>query len=63
MAKKLIIIRDGRRFISLKRTEAAFLRLCCTELTYRQIAKQMGKSHRTIDGYRDDLFVLLSVRT
>jgi len=43
--------------------EFIFLRKCCSELTYRQIAKQMHVSPRTIDTYRDHLFEKLQVRT
>jgi DNA-binding NarL/FixJ family response regulator len=43
--------------------EFIFLRKCCSELTYRQIAKEMYVSPRTIDTYRDHLFEKLQVRT
>ena len=43
--------------------EFIFLRKCCSELTYRQIAKEMHVSPRTIDTYRDHLFEKLQVRT
>jgi DNA-binding NarL/FixJ family response regulator len=43
--------------------EFVFLRKCCSELTYRQIAKEMHVSPRTIDTYRDHLFEKLQVRT
>ena len=43
--------------------EFIFLRKCCSELTYRQIAKKMHVSPRTIDTYRDHLFEKLQVRT
>jgi DNA-binding NarL/FixJ family response regulator len=33
-----------------------FLRLVCTELTYKQIADQLNVSMRTIDSYRESLF-------
>lgn len=36
-----------------------FLRLCCSPLTYREMAERMEVSPRTIDGYRDLLFVKL----
>jgi len=49
--------------IQLKPNELTFMRYCCHELTYRQIAKLMGKSPRTIDGYRDALFRKLGVRS
>lgn len=47
----------------LTEKECAFLRLCCQDIPYREIAKRMGKSPRTIDGYRDALFMLLQVRS
>jgi len=46
--------------ISLR--EAAFLRLVCSELTYKEIADRMCLAPRTIDGYRDALFVKLQVK-
>lgn len=41
--------------------EEQFLGLCCTELTYKEIADKMHKSPRTIDGYREDLFAKLGI--
>lgn len=49
--------------IELKQKEAEFLRYCCQDIPYYEIAKRMGKSPRTIDGYRDTLFYLLEVRS
>lgn len=43
--------------------EIEFLRLACTELTYKEVANKMFLSPRTIDGYRDILFEKLHVRT
>lgn len=42
--------------------ETEFLKLACTELTYKEIADQMCVSARTIDGYRDQLFEKLKVK-
>jgi DNA-binding NarL/FixJ family response regulator len=36
--------------------ELTFLRLACTEKTYKEIADDMCVSPRTVDGYRDSLF-------
>lgn len=47
----------------LTEKEIEFLRLACTEMTYREIAGAMGISHRTVDGYRDTLFTKLGVCT
>ena len=46
----------------LKDTEITFLKLICTELTYKEIADKMHLSPKTIDGYRDQLFVKLNVK-
>ncbi|MDO9376057.1 MAG: response regulator transcription factor [Bacteroidota bacterium] len=49
--------------IKLNERELNFLKLACTELTYREIADKMNVSPRTIDGYRDDLFEKLNLKT
>jgi len=43
--------------------ELEFLRLVCTEKSYKEIADDMASSPRTIDGYRDALFRKLNVST
>lgn len=43
--------------------EFIFLRYCCSELSYREIAKRMHVSPRTIDTYRDHLFEKLQVKS
>jgi two-component system, NarL family, invasion response regulator UvrY len=43
--------------------EAEFLKLACTEMTYKEIADKMCLSARTIDGYRDSLFEKLSLKS
>jgi DNA-binding NarL/FixJ family response regulator len=40
----------------LTANEVKFLQLCCSELTYKEIANQMCLSVHTIDNYRDALF-------
>jgi two-component system invasion response regulator UvrY len=52
-----------KSIISLSDKETQFLKLACTELTYKEIADKMIISPRTVDGYRDDLFKKLNVRT
>jgi DNA-binding NarL/FixJ family response regulator len=47
----------------LNENEEQFLALCCTELTYKEIADKMHKSPRTIDGYRDDLFAKMGINS
>ena len=43
--------------------EIHFLQYACSELTYREIADNMGVSPRTVDGYRDALFNKLNIKT
>jgi len=43
--------------------ELEFLKLACTEMTYREIADALGVSIRTVDSYRDVLFDKLGVST
>jgi DNA-binding CsgD family transcriptional regulator len=52
-----------RQVLALNDRELEFMRLVCTECTYKEIADQMYLSPRTIDGYRDALFEKLNVRT
>lgn len=48
---------------SLKERELDFIRLACSELTYKEIADQMCVSPRTVDGYRDSIFTKINVKT
>ena len=43
--------------------EMEFLRHCCTELAYKEIASEMNVSVRTVDNYRDTLFSKLNIRS
>ena len=47
----------------LSENELEFLKLSCSDLTYRQVAHQMKLSERTIDGYREALFEKLQVQS
>lgn len=49
--------------LRLKEREMEFLRLACTERTYKEIAEDMFLSPKTIDGYREVLFDKLEVRS
>jgi two-component system invasion response regulator UvrY len=49
--------------IALSEKEKEFLRLVCSELTYKDIADKMYISHRTVDNYRNVLFEKLKVRS
>ena len=49
--------------LGLNPKEIEFLKLVCTEKTYKEIADEMHLSHRTIDGYRDNLFEKLEIKS
>lgn len=54
--------KNSRSNVVLKENELKFMRLACSELTYKEIAEKMFLSPKTIDGYRDSLFTKLDVR-
>ncbi len=47
----------------LNERETEFLKLCCTELSYKEIADKLFVSPRTVDGYRDTLCEKINVKT
>ena len=55
-------IRD-RENEELNDREVEFIKLACSELTYREIADKMFLSPRTIDGYRDSIFGKINVKS
>jgi len=52
-----------KNVLGLNEREIEFLKLVCTEMTYKEIAEQMCLSPRTIDGYRDTLFEKLNLKS
>ncbi|MBL1221709.1 response regulator transcription factor [Chryseobacterium sp. L7] len=46
----------------LKDREKEFIKWACSELTYKEIADKMFLSPKTIDGYRDSVFLKLEVK-
>jgi two-component system, NarL family, invasion response regulator UvrY len=54
---------DLNTLVHLHEKETEFLKLCCTEFTYKEIALRLSVSPRTVDGYRDALFEKLNVKT
>ena len=52
-----------KKLLNLSDREVDFLKLACSEMTYKEIASQMHLSPRTIDGYRDALFEKLNIKT
>ena len=61
--RMLHILRDSatRAALDINEREQQFLKLCCSELTYKEIADKMYLSPRTIDGYRESLFEKLKI--
>jgi len=49
--------------LSLSENELTFLKLASTDMTYKEIATMMKISPRTIDNYRDALFIKLNVKS
>lgn len=47
----------------LSAREIKFTQMCCSDLTYKEIADVMKVSHRTVDGYRDAIFEKLQVKS
>jgi DNA-binding NarL/FixJ family response regulator len=48
---------------NLTERETNFLALCCSELSYKEIAEKLFISPRTADGYRDKLFEKLNIKS
>lgn len=52
-----------KSLIQITEKETEFLKLICTELTYKEIADKLKISPRTVDNYRDSLFEKLNLKT
>ena len=55
--------REEESDLKLSEREKEFLKHCCSEDTYKEIATKMSVSARTIDSYRDQLFIKLSQKS
>lgn len=44
------------------KNELQFIKMACSELTYKEIADKMKLSPKTVDGYRQDIFKKLGLR-
>ncbi len=58
-----LILKTNEQEIVFTERERTFLKLACSDLTYKQIAMQMHLSERTIDGYREALFQKMNVQS
>ena len=66
MTTKLInksFLQNGKSQLIVNSREMEFLSHCCEDCNYSEIAKKMGVSPRTVDGYRDSLFDKLQIKT
>lgn len=54
---------DVKEFFNLNDKEIEFLKLVCTEMTYKEIADKMCVSPRTVDDYRETLFHKFGLKT
>ena len=52
-----------KELLKLNNKEIEFLKLACTEMSYKQIADKMFLSPRTVEGYRDTLFEKLGAKS
>ncbi|GAA3993297.1 response regulator transcription factor [Mucilaginibacter dorajii] len=48
---------------SFSKNEIEFLKLSCSELTYKEIADKLCVSPRTVDNYRESLFLKLNLKS
>jgi DNA-binding NarL/FixJ family response regulator len=61
-SKKRLSLLEFKKELFTSR-EISFIKYCCTELTYKEIADKMNVSLRTVDGYRNELFSRLKVKS
>lgn len=54
---------NGLQKAILSDQELQFLTLACSDLTYKEVAQQMGLNPRSVDTLRDQLFIKLDVKS
>lgn len=57
------LLKKAEKEIVLTPKEAVFLKLACSEMTYKHIAGVMHITERTVDGYREALFHKFEVQS
>ncbi|MVT09385.1 response regulator transcription factor [Chitinophaga tropicalis] len=60
---RLLMKAEGKPEITVSAKELQFLKLACSDLTYKEIAGMMNLAERTIDGYRESLFQKFGVQS
>ncbi len=63
MAKSINVELIPDTSISLSDREIEFIRLCCTDYTYKEISDLLRVSLRTVDGYRESVFTKLKIKS
>ncbi len=58
-----LIIKTNEEKVLFFEKEMIFLKLACSDKTYKQISSEMNLAERTIDGYRESLFQKLKVQS
>jgi DNA-binding NarL/FixJ family response regulator len=58
-----LLLREQEEEVLFTEKEKQFLQLACSELTYKEIAAKMNMAERTIDGYRESVFIKLNVQS
>jgi DNA-binding NarL/FixJ family response regulator len=61
--RRLARLAPDKPGVRLNARETEFLRLACSDLTYKAIAVEMKVAERTVDGYRESLFEKLKVQS
>lgn len=61
--RRLRAVEKELKEIKLTENELRFLRLACSENSYREIGAQMNYSYRTVDGFRAKIFEKFKVNT
>ena len=56
-------VTDNEKVPEFSKKEMEFLKLCCSELTYKEMADKMFVSPRTVDNYRESLFQKLNLKS
>lgn len=61
--RRLLVHGESKDQVSLNEQELSFLQFACSDLTYKQIAAEMNKAVRTVDGYRESVFQKFNVQS
>jgi DNA-binding NarL/FixJ family response regulator len=61
--RRLLMKAGEKPEVTLTDRELQFLKLACSDFTYKKIADEMNLSERTIDGYRESLFEKFHVQS